>query len=125
MSDRQDSLFEVEGAADAAPELPPLKGTPAQRDWAADVRRGKVAETLKVLRDWEEYIRRLQGAGKTEAAAREAAALGKARERWEWIRIKNTCRWWLDRRLNTARELLAGAEPNPGNRYHSTAAAPE
>ncbi len=114
----RDSLFDLPPEQAGGRDLPPLSGSDRQRPWAEDVRTKKLAEIDRLLRDWQEYVTLLERTGKTEPAAREREALRAAIDASEGLLKRDTCRFWLDRRCNSGRELLAGAEPNPGNTYH-------
>lgn len=95
--------------------LPELRGTVNQVPWATHVRAKLAEEVERHLRDWwRKPWPRLRDSGKAEAAEREGDAYREALDAWEGIRAQEYSGWWLDRRENTARELLHGAEPRPG-----------
>lgn len=117
-----DTLFDVEPQHDPIDELdlPPLRGSVRQEPWANDVRRKLLSEIGKLLRDWQRYVRTLADTGKAEKAEQERVKLRAAIDASERLLKRDTCRWWLDRRNNTARELLADDPAKPGGTYNQT-----
>jgi hypothetical protein len=117
----KDTLFDVPEPEVEQLDLPPLRGSAKQEPWANDVRAKKLAEVGRLLREWQEYIRNLERTGKAEKATLERGKLREALDASETLLERDTCRFWLDRRDNTARELLAGADPKPGDTYNQSA----
>lgn len=94
--------------------LPRLQGSQRQRDRAEHIRRERFAAIQKLLRDWKTLIEHRQAKGRTEQAEREQKAYGEALDRMEHLEQMNHAAFWIERRENSARELLAGSEPKPG-----------
>lgn len=106
------TLFDIapEALEDAA-DLPPLRGTDRQLPWARDVRKRLLAECDRLLREWERLVETLARTGKTAAAERERVARRRAYDALEGVRAQTSAHWWIARRSQSARELLAGTEP--------------
>lgn len=113
------TLFEVEPGTGAELQLPPIEGTEKQTPWAEHVRGKLLAEVRKLLRDWEGYVESLRRSGKDAKAEAEADALRQARGVSEELHQQARASFWLDRRENTARELITGAPPRPGGLVRS------
>jgi hypothetical protein len=96
-------------------DLPMLKGTPKQVPWATAVRAAKLQDCDTLLRQWRLLIERHKDAGRSEAVERERAGYAAALDRLGAMERQVTCRWWLDRRENTAEELLTGGDAKPGS----------
>lgn len=104
-------LFDI--APEPQPELPPLVGSSAQIPWAEKVRAKQLAAIRKLIRDEQVLV----GRGKLDCLVLERHI-----EAVVWIKRSTSCRYWLDRRDNTALELLDGAPARPGNDLYSEVA---
>ena len=110
------TLFDAAEVAQAeSPDLPPIQGSQRQIEWGTKVRDGKLGSCYTVIRQWRELVSRHTAAGRTEAAGREQAQLSQALQRLGDLEKQASAGWWIDRRDNTALELLTNAEPKPGN----------
>lgn len=118
-------LFTVEPEADERPDLPPLTGSEKQVRWAQHIRAEKLREVAQHLREWEALIARYRQTGKDphkvgqaqDEYHRAVVAAGRLEE-------KTAANWWIPRRENTARELLNGADPRPGDSWSHRDGAP-
>lgn len=112
------TLFDVE-PDDVAPQatLPPLKGSEKQVDWATHIRRGKVRDIERLIGEMQEVARRHEAGGKPDLAAKQRAVLHVAVDRFEGLVAQVSASFWIERRENSARELIANAAPKPGNEW--------
>jgi hypothetical protein len=99
------------------PELPPIQGTPNQIKWATDVRNGKINHCRKALRDIQALTEQYRRQGKTELYESHRARLRKWMDRLEQLEANTSARFFLDRRENSASELLNDEDAKPGSTY--------
>ncbi len=105
------TLFDVEPDATDESDLPELTGTEKQVPWATQIRRKLIAEMDATLLQWQRYTQRLADQGDHERSERERENLRQALRAADGIREQTYSGWWIDRRSQTAKELLAGIEP--------------
>lgn len=110
------TLFDIEPDASQR-QLPDLTGTAKQIPWATHVRREQFAAVDRLITEMQRLVEVHRKAGREEQAERQRAALREALDRLPELEQQTYSGWWLDRRDNTAQELLAGAEPRPGNSF--------
>ncbi len=114
------ALFEEEDLVDvteAERELPELVGSERQLPWARAVRARKLRECDQLLREWALLIERHEANGRTEQAGREREDRRVALDHLAALERRTAAGWWLNRRDNSARELLSGAPAKPGDSY--------
>lgn len=109
------TLFDVAPVVEKR-TLPELVGSEKQIAWATVIRKKKLRECERHLRDQRELAARYFEHGQTEAAEREQKSYRAAVDILAIIQAQAECRFWIDRRENTTAELLVLAPPNPGNR---------
>lgn len=107
------ALFEVPKSEEPdGSELPALRGSEKQIEWAAKIRPKLLAQVSRYLRERRELLQRQpEGPKKAQLRAgytRLVDAAGRI-ERREWSS------WWIERRDNSADELLTDKPARPGD----------
>ena len=111
-----DLLFDVEEVDEVAPSLvpdvPQWRGSEAQIAWAEKIRTGKLLGINRWIRERQELAAKYTGP-KNEALRLQVRL---ALDRLEQLEREDRAWYWIDRRSNTADELLidAPAKPGPG-----------
>jgi hypothetical protein len=98
---------------DAVPEptprdagLPPIHGSVKQVSWAERVRSEKLAGMHRLLQQQRRLVQVHREAGRTLKAAQAQVYLGKILLRMERVEQQANAGWWIDRKDQTALEIL-------------------
>lgn len=110
-------LFDVPTAT-VSVDLPSLEGSDKQRNWAFFIRSRKMAEVQALIRGQRGLVETHRQAGRVPQTEAAQATLTIFIDGAGRLERERSARFWIDRRENTAHELLTGGAPaRPGPSY--------
>lgn len=112
-----DTLFDV-AATETADDLPPINGTQKQIPWATQVRKDKLSAVALLIRQQQELVQAHYAAGRNEKAEQAREVCRRFIDFAGQLERESSARFWLDRRENSAHELLTNATPKPGGSFN-------
>lgn len=99
------TLFDV----DPTPALPALTGSQAQIDWAEKIRSGKLRHVREEVKRLQALRAQMESRGHAERAEEYRRKVRQAMTALEKLERAREARFWIDRRDDTADELITEA----------------
>ena len=109
------ALFKVPEAPAVDDCLPELTGSEAQVRWARHERRELLADVDRLIGQMQALAAAYDAAGRDDLAERQREELQRTVAAAGRVTTRRSACWWIDRRKNTALELLTDAPARPGN----------
>lgn len=111
-----DALFDVAPLGSEG-DLPLIEGTSKQVPWATHVRKDKLTEVGRLIRQQQALVQTHYAAGRAEKAEQSQKVVTRFIEAAGRLERETSAHFWLDHRENSAHELLTNAPAKPGNSF--------
>lgn len=121
------TLFDAECIPERKREtLPPMIGSQKQVDWATHIRRSVLSEADRLIKDADRLAEAYERAGKCQPARSVRAYACRLSDKRNWLASRAVeAAFWIERRDNTAEEILEGEPARPGHTFERREPVPE